>query len=114
MSLEKALDTDYAPAWRPEAGDKLVGEIVGLSERPGYDETPYPIVTVRQDDGTELALHAFHTVIANELAKQRPVVGERIGVKYLGRTAIRTISCATGSRFWRKDAATALWQPSAW
>ena len=30
-------------------------------------------------------MHAFHSVAANELAKARPAIGERIGIKYLGQ-----------------------------
>ena len=32
-NLEDRLDTEFASAWRPEPGDKLVGEITGLGER---------------------------------------------------------------------------------
>ena len=45
----------------------------------------YPVVTVETGDGQELAFHAFHTVARNELAKQRPVIGDRIGVAYHGK-----------------------------
>ena len=83
-SLEERLDT-FAEAWRPKTGDKLIGTVVDLDERESeYDEEPYPIVTVRTDDGQELAFHGFHTVARNELAKQRPRVGERIGIAYHG------------------------------
>jgi len=86
-NLTGRLEKDYAPAWRPNPGDALVGEVTDLSANTGYDGAPYPIVTVRQDDGRELALHAFHTVARNELAKQRPQIGERIGIKYTGEKA---------------------------
>jgi hypothetical protein len=83
-AFDKQVDREYAEAWRPEAGDKLVGEVVELGQREGAFGT-YPIVTVRRDDGTEAALHAFHTVAANELAKAAPQVGERIAIKYVGQ-----------------------------
>ena len=83
-SLEDRLDT-FAEAWRPKAGDKLIGTVVDLDERESeYDEEPYPIVPVRTDDGQELAFHGFDTVARNELAKQRPRVSERIGIAYHG------------------------------
>ena len=42
--------------------------------------SPTQIVTVlSDDDGKQYAWHAFHSVGRNELAKQRPVVGDRIG-----------------------------------
>ncbi len=48
--------------------------------RDGY----YPLLTVRTDDGMELKLHAFRTVLYNEIIKWQPVVGERIVVTYRG------------------------------
>jgi hypothetical protein len=83
-TLDDALNAEFAPAWRPQAGDTLTGEVVGIGERVGYDDEVYPIITVRTDDG-ELAFHAFHTVARNELAKARPAIGEVIGVKYAGQ-----------------------------
>jgi hypothetical protein len=83
-SLDDRL-ASFAEAWKPEPGDKLIGVVVDLDERDSaYGDEPYPIVTVETDDGSELALHAFHTVARNELAKQRPVVGDRIGIAYYG------------------------------
>jgi hypothetical protein len=78
------VDRDFADAWRPDPGDKLVGEIVELGQRAGYNDEPYPIVTIKQDDGVELAFHAFHTVARNELAKLRPQIGQRLAVRYEG------------------------------
>jgi hypothetical protein len=78
------VDREFAEAWRPEPGDKLVGEVVELSQRDGSFGV-YPIITIRRDDGTELALHAFHSVAQNELARARPQVGETIAVKYVGK-----------------------------
>ena len=82
---DKLVDREFAEAWRPDPGDKLVGEIVELGQRSGYDDELYPIVTVRQDDGVELAAHCFHTVLRNELAKLRPQVGQRVAIRYDGQ-----------------------------
>jgi hypothetical protein len=81
--VNQQVDREYAKAWRYQPDDKLVGEVVELSQRDGAYGT-YPIVTVRKDDGSELAFHAFHTVAQNELARARPQVGERIAIKYVG------------------------------
>jgi hypothetical protein len=83
-TVEERLDS-FAEAWRPEAGDKLIGTVVDLDERDSdFGDEPYPIVTVLTDTGDERAFHGFHTVARNELAKQRPKVGERIGIAYHG------------------------------
>ncbi len=80
----EALDAEYPEAWRPKnVGDKILGEIVDLSEYDG-GYGPYPIVTVKQDDGETLSVHAIHTVLKGELAEHRPKVGDRIGIKYRG------------------------------
>ena len=84
-SIDDRLDS-FAEAWKPEPGDKLIGTVVDLDERDSaYGDEPYPIVTVQDDDGNELAFHAFHTVARNELAKQRPAIGDRIGIAYHGK-----------------------------
>ncbi len=95
-SLEDRLDSN-AEAWKPNPGDTLVGEVVDVDTHDaGYGS--YPIVTVRTDDGGEVAIHGFHTVLKREFAKARPEIGSRIGVKYLGptrRATSRTRSPAT-------------------
>jgi hypothetical protein len=84
-SLEERLDSN-AEAWKPQPGEKLIGTITDLDERENEYGT-YPIVTVRTDNGDELAFHAFRTVAKNELAKKRPQVGDRIGIAYHGKPA---------------------------
>jgi hypothetical protein len=87
-SIEEQLDAEYAPAWRPDPGDKLVGIVTEISEREGAFGV-YPIVTVMGDDGETLAFHAFHEVAQNELARLAPKLGDAIGVKYLGKDEAR-------------------------
>lgn len=76
------LDREYAPAWKPDAGDKIVGIVSEISEREGTYGV-YPIVTLRTEDG-ELAVHAFHEVLQNELARLAPKQGDLLGIKYAG------------------------------
>lgn len=73
-----------AEGWRPEVGDKVIGTIVELDETDGGFGT-YPVVTILTDEGDEVAVHGFHTVLKNELAKKRPKVGDRIGISYGGK-----------------------------
>jgi hypothetical protein len=49
----------------------------------------YPIITIRRDGGTELAVHAFHKALSAQLAKVRAAVGDHIAVKFIGRTQKR-------------------------
>jgi hypothetical protein len=86
-SLEARLSEPYAEAWRPAPGDSLIGRVVAVDQRiSSYDGVSlYPVVTVRRDDETTAAFHGYHAVAKAELAKQAPRVGERIGVKYIGK-----------------------------
>jgi hypothetical protein len=83
-NLSKQLDEEFAPAWRPEPGDKLIGEVTAVSERMGIHGL-YPIVTIRRDNGEQLAAHAFHSKLRYRLADIQVKVGDRIGIKYLGK-----------------------------
>lgn len=86
-SLNDRLDREPAPGWRPEPGDKVIGTIVEISEAPGTDFGAYPLITIEQDDGTEIAVHAFHSVLRNELESKQPSEGDRIGIRYAGKVA---------------------------
>lgn len=80
--LEKLLAGD-TEAWMAEPGETLIGTIVDLQDRTSKFGA-YPAITVRKDDGEELTFHAFRSVAKSELAKVRPVVGDRIGILYIG------------------------------
>jgi hypothetical protein len=75
---------DYAKAWRPDPGDILEGVVTEITEYAGGGYGDYPIVTVKQDDGTSLAAHCFHTVLRNELARLDVQAGEGIAILYAG------------------------------
>lgn len=83
MDLEERLEAQ-TEAWMPEAGDKIVGTIVELSELESQYGT-YPLIIITTEEGREFAIHCFRTVLKNEVAKKRPAVGDRIGVKYFGQ-----------------------------
>jgi hypothetical protein len=83
-TLEDRLDAN-AEAWRPQPGDKLIGAVVDLGSRTTEYGT-YAIVTLRTEAGDEVAVHAFHAVLAREFQKRPPRLGERLGIKYLGKS----------------------------
>jgi len=93
--LEERLESGLPSAWRPDKEDPdiLIGKVVSIEQGTSEYE-PYPLVVVEQDDGTEKAVHGFHTVLKNELIRQKPQPGERIGIKYLGEQATKP-----GSKF---------------
>ncbi len=88
-SLEARLSRDVE-AWKPKPGDMLIGTVVDIESRPSEfsrdDRTVhYPVVSVLTDDDREVAFFGFHSAAKSEIAKLKPRVGDRFGVKYLGK-----------------------------
>jgi hypothetical protein len=75
---------DYAPAWRPDPGAVVDGTVTEITTYDGGNFGPYPIVTLRLDDGAEFAVHCFHTVLRRELERLDVQVGEHVAILYVG------------------------------
>ncbi|BDG59923.1 hypothetical protein [Caldinitratiruptor microaerophilus] len=85
MDLRELLNQPQPESWRPEPGGVLVGVVVRI-ETLATRYGAVPVVTVRPDDGGPLvAVWASHAVLRRELARRRPQVGQKIGIKYLGK-----------------------------
>jgi hypothetical protein len=81
---EIALLMAEASGWRPEKGDQLEGAVLGVKIGTSTFGD-YPIVFVLNDtDDEPVAIHAFHTTLSNELRGQRPEMGDKLFVAYLG------------------------------
>ena len=82
-SLAGQLDAGDAVGWKPEEGDLLIGEVVGLSRGwSDYKDAFYPIVTIKPNDGSDpVAVHGFQFVLEDRFTALKPMVGEEIGIK---------------------------------
>jgi hypothetical protein len=88
VSAEDRLRRELASfpqPWRPQPGDVLVGSVLDVGERESKFGGSYPTVTVETAAGELVIVHAYHTVIRDELAQLQPATGERIGFAYHGR-----------------------------
>lgn len=77
-------DSEYAIGWKPTPGDKVGGKVISVDARDGSYGV-YPIVTLEDEGGTQVAVHAYHTVLRQKLAKRRPKVGDELEITYIGR-----------------------------
>jgi hypothetical protein len=84
--LRKEADREFAPAWRPtQPGDEVAGVVTAIRPSVHTSFGPVPVVELdRLDTREPVAVWAVHTVLRNELARQRPVPGETVLVRYLG------------------------------
>lgn len=75
-------------AWRPQDGNPQIGGTVTDISEAGSDFGTYPLLTIRTPSGKYVTVHAFHTVLQNELnrriASGRLKVGDTIAIAYKG------------------------------
>ena len=82
-------DGKPTPAWKPEVGDILVGKILrfeSVTLRAKAGEGPRRVVVAIVADeksGTEIGIWVSTTSLIEAFEEQRPMVGDRIGVKRL-------------------------------
>lgn len=88
------MTTAQSRAWIPsKEGDSITGTVVEVIRAwsdartnggRDMDRGWYPLLRLRQDDGTERDWHAFGAVAENRVKDKQPLPGERITVTYLG------------------------------
>lgn len=111
-SVVDGIETE---GWRPEPGDEITGVVVSLGSghsdfRARTGNGAYPILTIAAETERNLntpeevttheppqdtAVHAFQSVLYNELMAQRPAVGEKVTITYGGKRQHRTIASQT-------------------
>ena len=83
-SLQDRLNST-SQAWKPNPGDTLVGTVLEIDERTS-EFGSYPLLIIEEEEsGDEIAVHAFHTVLKNEIARKSPAPGDKIGIVYNGK-----------------------------
>lgn len=88
---EDTLESDAWIAKNP--GDSITGVVTDLDVawsdfRAQHSKDPdagnYPLITVQTEDGQTRKIHAFRTVLFNEVMKRQPKPGEKIVVTFTG------------------------------
>ena len=83
-SLSERISRDPEP-WQPAEGSTIEGVVLDVDSRESEYSGSYPVLSVEDDDGTEWTIHAFHTVLAGELARKNPEPGDRIAIRFIGQ-----------------------------
>jgi hypothetical protein len=82
--IDREIKIRTAPAWLPETGARLTATVAAV--RIGSSEYgPYPVVVLESSDGTFYSVHAFHTLLQNQLVDIAPKVGDVLTVAYAGQ-----------------------------
>ena len=84
---------DYAEGWRPQqAGEGVEGIVQKVNYRitENHPDPGYPIVTIRQADGSLLSVHGMTQVLKNELNDRHLRPGDELAVIYDGTKQSRS------------------------
>ena len=103
-------------SWKPKPGDRIVGELVRYDRADaGYGPTWLAVLKVAAtaQQGEHLAaVWLSHKVLFEEFKRQRPQIGERVGIRQLSdaekgykRYAVIVDRNGAGSPDWDKEAA---------
>jgi hypothetical protein len=84
IDYSKHANGDYAPAWRPDPGDVIEGEVV-RAEEGGLGDERHPIWTIRRDDGSEAAVHGWHAMLVARCAELDVQEGARVRIAFDGK-----------------------------
>ena len=84
-------DAEFPESWDPKPGDCIVGIVEGYETNVGrYGST---ICKIRSEaDHTIKAVWISTVVLANKFQGLRPLKGERVGIKYLGKHPTKSYS----------------------
>lgn len=85
-TMEERMNAPDPEGWRPEVGDVVIGTIDEVtSAHSEFGDGTYPLLIIEKTDGSFVAVHAFHSVLRNEIESLTPSEGDEIGIKYLGK-----------------------------
>lgn len=84
-ALERRIAMESAPSWRPEPGQTLTGRLIGARKAEGGEYGAYPVAIFENvSDGSYVAVHAFHTLLKDGLAKLSPKKDDVVTMHYVG------------------------------
>ena len=84
---ESEFEYVQSEGWKPKPGVVMEGEVLDISSGYStYKDENYPILTIQPAEGEPKDVHCFHEVLRNKILQLRPQVGEKVGIKYLGKT----------------------------
>jgi hypothetical protein len=68
--------------WDPAPGDKLIGTITEIKAREARNGNLYPVLVVKDGDGSEYIVSC--ALMASDVIAARPVPGDRVGIRFDG------------------------------
>lgn len=83
FDLDVLLGYEPPTRWRPEPGEKLVGELVRIAEKVSFGH-PAPTLYLLVDNEQYMTVRANGVVLRGALEELRPTIGETVAFKFEG------------------------------
>ena len=83
FDLAVLLEHEPPTRWRPEPGEKLVGELVRVADKVSFGQ-PAPTLYVLVEGERYLTVRASGVVLRGALGELKPAVGEQVAFKFEG------------------------------
>jgi hypothetical protein len=90
-ALEQTLKIRAAKAWRPDEGDMVSGTVITLLKRDNGEFKPYPVVILNTGEPGYVAVHAFHTLLFEQLKEIKAKAGDEFTIVYEGRVTSKKL-----------------------
>lgn len=78
----------WPAAWNPQPGATLVGTVI-LYDQGHTQFGPVRTAIIEREEGSRVSLWINSTVLLSLFERDKPKVGERIGLRYLGKHAAK-------------------------
>lgn len=87
--MREKLEAGYPVPWIPNENgdeDEIIGTFVRLEQAPTRSYgMQWVMILAEAETGVERSVWLLHTVLRNELSKLKPVTGEVVAIKHLGK-----------------------------
>jgi len=83
FDLAALLEHEPPTRWRPEEGEKVVGELVRTAEKTSFGRSA-PTLYLLVDDGRYVTVRASGVVLRGALEELKPKPGELLALKFEG------------------------------
>jgi hypothetical protein len=87
--LEAKLEASEAE-WDPATTPRAIGYVDGFDTVTTKDGTSFPVIRLRERDGSILRIPAGRAVLSRRLVDERVQIGDAIAIEYRGKATSKT------------------------
>ena len=84
--LEEVENEDTTPSWQPDEPESVAGTLLAVSAtKSDHHDRPIPVWKVKKQDGEDIRIAGFRSVLEREMNEADAEVGDLVAVKFFGK-----------------------------